>query len=155
MAIEPLNTDEKLDTKSKKAPDMDAVMLAGCTGFVITSVLTYFFAVWPYFVFNSTHLISTLVTCSLIGLLPAATLGVIACRRFGLAGGSGFVGGSLTTGIFLYLRLQQVIALKGDRRMPQPEFPDQWVWLLPLAWILASLILTLLVMPKAEFNSTP
>lgn len=155
MPFEPLQTDEKLDQPAKRAQDMDAAMLAGCTGFVGASLLTYVLAVWPWFVFDTTHRIATLGLCGLVGGGPAVVVGIVAVRRYGLAGACGFVGGGLATAIFMFLRLEQVVALRGDRRMPQPEFPDMWRWLVPVAYLAVVLLVVSVALPRSEFLAEP
>jgi hypothetical protein len=150
MPIEPLKTDEKLPHKARAAKDMDSLMIAGCAGFVGTSLFSYFLTVWPFFVFQTTHRLDTIGTCALLGFAPAAALGVLATRRFNLPGACGFIGGSMATCVFLYLRLQQIMLGKGSPDFPQPDFPDSFVWMLPMAWLAVSVLIVVWAMPKTQ-----
>ncbi len=150
MAFEPLQTDEKLDTPAPKTRDMDAAMLFGCSGFVGTSIGGYLLSVWPFFFFPESEKVKFLLISSSVGLIPAAILGILATRRFALAGACGFVGGSMATGIFLFLRLDQVFLSALARQAPPAEYPKVMTYLLPLAWILISAILALAVLPREQ-----
>lgn len=150
MAFEPLQTDEKLDAPVEKAPDMDAAMLTGCSGFVFASVGGYILSVWPFLVFPDSEKLIRLATASGIGFVPASILGIIATRKFGLAGACGFVGAALATGIFLYLRLDEIFIGALARQAPTPDYPKMMSWLLPLAWILATAIIAIAVLPKEK-----
>lgn len=155
MPFEPLRTDEKLDKPVKAAQDMDAAMMVGCTGFVLASMVCYGLSVWPFFVFDKTHLAKTLLTCGLTGFLPSALFGIFCARRFGLAGGMGFIGGALTTCVFTFLRLQSTSSQRFNRDLPQPDFPESWVWMIPLAWFIVALILAALTIPRKEYEPEP
>ncbi len=122
-------------------------MLFGCSGFVITSIGGYLVSVWPYLVFRDTEKLVHLGAASAAGLLPAALLGVVATRRFGLPGACGFVGGALSTGIFLYLRIEQTFISSLARQAPTPDYPQILMYLVPLGWILAAAILALAFLP--------
>jgi len=148
MAFEPLKTDEKIEGPIQKQPDMDSAMLFGCTGFVFTSIAGYLLSVWPFLVLPDTEKISKLAIAVGVGLIPAAVLGVFATRKFALAGACGFVGGSLSTGIFLYLRLEQVFISATARQAPAPDYPQVMMYVVPLGWILASAILALIALPR-------
>jgi hypothetical protein len=150
MAFEPLQTDEKLEKPTKAGPDMDSVMLFGCSGFVLTSIGGYVLSVWPYFIFPDSEKLATIGLSSAVGLGPAAVLGVIATRRFGLAGACGFVGGSMATAIFLYLRVEQTFISALARQAPKPDYPQLLMYLLPLGWVLLSVILALLFIPDEK-----
>jgi hypothetical protein len=150
MAFEPLETDEKLEGPVQKQRDMDTAMLFGCSGFVFTSIFGYILSVWPFFIFPETNKLTMLLTATAIGLTPAAILGMFATRNFGLAGACGFVGGSMATGIFLYLRIDQIFLAALARQAPPAEYPQIITYLLPLAWVLVSGILALAVLPHDE-----
>lgn len=152
MPFEPLKTDEKLDYAPKAGPDMDSQMLAGCSGFLLASVIHYLLGVWPHFVFFTTHLLATLAICAAAGLLPAAIFSGVVARRFGIPAAAGALGGSFAVAIFLYLRLQQVDSTRGLRDMPQPEFPASWVWLVPGAWIVLVLAILLISLRAEHFK---
>ena len=150
MPFEPLRTDEKRPGEPKPAKDMDSLMLTGCSAFVATSFLTYFLTVWPFLTFQDSHLAATLGVCALLGPLPALVLGAYASRKFELPGACGFVGGSMALCVFLFLRLQQVMLGKGSTDLPHPDYPDSWVWMIPLAWLVAAIFVALLAMPRID-----
>ena len=35
--------------------------------------------------------------------------------------------------------------------IPQPEYPRSWVWLVPLIWLVAAILVALVLLPKREF----
>ncbi len=150
MAFEPLRTDEKLDESPPKSRDMDAQMLFGCSGFIVASVGGYVLSVWPWFAFDQADKLTTVVTCSLLGLLPSGIVGVVCTRKFGLAGACGFVAGALTTAVFLYLRLQQTFLAAMAKQLPQPDYPSAMMGVLPFAWVLLVLMAAFLLLPKGD-----
>ena len=152
MPFEPLRTDEPRTGHGRKERDFDSQMLAGCSAFVAISLLSYAVAVWPHFVFYQTYQIRTLALDCALGMIPAAILGGFATRRFGLAAAGGFVSGSLATSIFLLLRLKQVLLLEGVRDLPQPEFPQSWQYVVPLAWMLAVFVIVGLLLRREEIS---
>jgi len=152
MAFEPLETDEKIDTPTKRAPDMDTAMLFGCSGFVITSIGGWALSVWPFLVLPDTERIAMLGLASAVGLTPAAILGILATRKFRLAGACGFVGGAMSTGIFLYLRIEQIFISAFARQAPAPDYPRAMMFLVPVAWVLVAAILALAFLPKEKEN---
>ncbi len=152
MPFEPLQTDERLETPVKPERDTDAIMLAGCTGFVSASLITYVLAIWPFFVFTEIYLISGLVRCALVGLTPALIFGAYVTRRFGLAPAAGFVGGGLSAGIFLYLRMVEVNLRRAQPDMAQPDYPESWVWIGPLGWVLLLFFVAALLIRPSEVD---
>jgi hypothetical protein len=150
MPFEPLHTDEKLDRPGGRPPDMDSHMIAGCAGFVAASLLTYFLALWPHLVFYEGYRLQTLATALGFGLLPAWALGVFAARRSGLPGACGFVGGTMAFAVFLHLRLQQFLAARGSRDLPQPEYPDSFQWAVPLLALAVAVLVAAVSLPKSE-----
>lgn len=152
MAFEPLQTDEKLDAPVAGPQDMDTAMLFGCSGFVGTSIGGYILSVWPFFAMRGTEYLHVLAITLALGLVPAAILGIYSSRKFGLAGACGFVGGAMTTGVFLFLRLQQVFLAARSDQAPTPNYPEILVTIIPLGWVLASVFLGILLVPKNEID---
>jgi hypothetical protein len=150
MPFEPLQTDEKIEGPIKRKRDMDAAMLFGCSGFVFSSIAGYILSVWPFLVFPDSERISSLSLAAGTGLIPAAIVGIAATRKFALAGACGFVGGALSTGIFLYLRIEQTFIAALARQAPTPEYPRIMTYLIPLCWILISAILALIFLPREQ-----
>lgn len=150
MPFEPLRTDEKLDRPGDRPPDMDTHMIAGCAGFVAASLLTYFLALWPHLVFHEGYRLQTLATALALGFLPACVLGAFAARRSGLPGACGFLGGTMAFAVFLHLRLEQFLAARGSRDLPQPEYPDSFQWVVPLLALAAAALVAAAALPKSE-----
>lgn len=131
--------------------DMDTLMLTGCFGFVLVSLLAYGLSIWPYFFWYTSNRYETLGFCSLVGLLPAALLGAIGSRRFGIPGGAGSIAGALTTSVFLYIRLNEMFLGAAAHRSPEPNYPQAMTILFPLAWILVSILIAFVCLKPGEF----
>jgi len=148
MPFEPLRTDEPIERHAvRKVRDFESSLMAGCATIVLASLITYFLSIWPFFVFPE-YRISGLLIIALAGPGTAGVFGIFCTRKFGLAGASGFVGGAMASAIFMFLRLQQTVAVRGHHDYVQPEYPDRWAWLTPLAWFLISGALALIFLPK-------
>lgn len=150
MPIEPLNTDEKLDTPPPKSRDMDTQMMMGCSTFGIVAGMVLVLTAWPYFLIQDAQKLHSLLRVSAIGLAPAAVFGIVVSRRFGLPGACGFVGGALVSAVFLYLRLGQVLLTRYGDPSEQPDYPVAWGWLMPMAWVVACSGLALLSMRRSD-----
>lgn len=140
--MDPLLTDEKLESPGAKEKDMDSQMLFGCSGFVVSSFATYLLAVWPFFVWMDIHYWPPLWKAVGFGLPAAFIQGAVATWKFEIAGAAGFVGGTVAACIFLYLRFQQVFLEAGARRIPFPPYPVWVEWFAPLAVLLSALLLS-------------
>lgn len=152
MTMEPLNTDEKIDRPIPREKDMDSQMIVGCTGFVTVSFLTYFLCVWPFLVWLSIDRISALALSLAAGYLPAFVVGAVAARKFSLPGGAGFVGGILAASIFLYLRFEQAFLEALARRSPVPEYPQAIQYIVPLAIVLAAVLIVLAFLDRKSIG---
>ncbi len=151
--MEPLKTDEKLPAGSRKTqPDMDTAMLGGCTIFIITSAGAYLLSVWPHFLYPTTDKAATLRLCSELGLIPSLFFGIVMARKFRLAGACGFVGGALTTSVFLFLRIQQVFVTAGSSQGPTPNYPVALMYLIPIGWVLLAIGVAFGVTPRERFQ---
>jgi len=150
MPFDPLKTDERLSEPPPRVRDMDTQMMMGCSSFAVVAGLGFALAAWPHFLISETQKLAALGQASLLGLAPAALLGILASRRFGLPGACGFVGGALVTAVFLYLRLTQVLLTRYGDPAQLPEYPLAWSWMLPLAWVVACSGLALLFLPRSE-----
>ena len=147
--MEPLRTDEPLlPGSAKRAKDMDTAMLGGCAVFLTTAISSFGLAVWPHLVYSGAEKLATLRLCLLIGLLPSLILGIVAARQGRLAGACGFVGGALTTSVFLFLRLQQVFITAGSQTGPTPNYSPTAIYLLPLGWFVLALIVAAVTTPR-------
>jgi hypothetical protein len=137
MPFEPLETDEVV-AGGVKVKSMDDMMLFGCTGFVMASVLSYLLAVWPHIVFPAIDRLDTLLLCLLLGAVPTAILGIFASLRYGLAGACGYVGGSMAMAVFLFLRFEAAFIGAATKQVREPDYPPAMKYAVPLAWILLS-----------------
>ena len=150
MPFEPLQTDEKLDSPVPRKPDMDAQLLAGCTGFVLASIGSYGLSIWPFFTGGDVYRAQGLLTACLMGFAPATLYGALLVRRFGLAGACGFFAGAMATALFLIFRLQQLFMAAQMKPEFAPEYPTIMPYLLGGAWVVWSALVGLLLMPKGE-----
>lgn len=129
---------------------MDDLMLAGCTGFVSSSLVTYCLAIWPFLLFVDSLSWSNVLKAMAMGLLPAAIFGGYATRRFGLPGATGFLGGALAIAVFLHLNIKRILLAVAVQPGLLLDFPPAMVYLIPLAWVLASVAIAGLLLPKGE-----
>ncbi|MBL8059485.1 MAG: hypothetical protein JNK63_02075 [Chthonomonas sp.] len=142
MAFEELGTDEKLESAIPATADMDTQMIGGCSGFVAAAMITYVLGIWPFFALHPRiHELPTLILSCTMGLIPASVFGAFVGFRWGLATGCGFFGGALTISVFLYLSLQQAALGHTVRELPVPDYPASFMWWIPFAWILISLVI--------------
>jgi hypothetical protein len=153
VPFEPLKTDELLDQPAKTGPDWDTLMLMGCGGFILSSVIHFALSIWPHFVFSAGNELKSLGVAALLGLVPASIFAAIVVRRFGIPAAGGILGGSFATAIFLHLRLRQFDAGRGLPDFPQPEFPASWTWMAPMAWVIFTLIVTAACVRADDWNS--
>ncbi len=152
MPFDPILTDEKIEGGNPRKPDFDAQIMAGCSQFVIQSFAVYGLGAWPFFVFANVFLVSQLAINFALGYIPALLLMAFATRKFGLPAAAGCLGGSMVFGIFLYLRLQQIHIPSVLNSVPKPDWPMQWVWMLPLAILVLTGIVLALSLKKSEWN---
>lgn len=144
MPFEPLKTDEKLAAPLKKPRDTDTVMLFGCTTFVFAAILTYGLGILPFFLIDQQHIGNRLLIGTLIGAGAGVFLGFFASRGSFIVGACGYLGGSMAAATFLLLRIQQILLAKDIKDLPQPDFPEIWVWTLPAGWVCLAAIVALL-----------
>jgi hypothetical protein len=148
MPLDPLETDEKIANPVKRVRDMDDQMLFGCSGFLVASLGGYGLMVWPFFAFQDTDRLKTMVTALSIGLVPTFILSAVVSRRFGLAGTCGAVGGAIASAMFLYLRVQQAFLAHLARQAPEPQYPASMAVVVPLAVLLAVALVALIFMAR-------
>jgi len=143
MPFEPLRTDERTGTPPPPKRDFDDEMLVGCGTFVLTSVIGYGLGASPFFVFTNTHQLKGLALATGLGLVCQSALGGFASRKYELPGSCGYLAGAFVTTVFIHLRLQQLVAGRGDVNYVQPEFPDSWMWFVPGAWLAIAIAVVL------------
>jgi hypothetical protein len=149
MGFEPLRTDEKLETPVRTR-DLDQEMLSGCGSFVVAAFVTYLLTAWPWFVFSDGHRLASLAIACGLGMIPALLFGAFAARRGGLAGGCGFVAGSMAAAVFVYLRMEQLLLGRAVRELPFPEYPSAFLWQVPLGWLAAAILVTALALSRTR-----
>lgn len=152
MPFESLETDEKIEGAVKRPKDDDTQLLFGCGTFVMVSGLQLALICWPFFVFPKTHELSQLMIALAAAGIPALIAGVISVRKLAVAGASGFVGGAMASAAFMFLRLHEVSMGRYMHDAPQPEFPEVWTWIIPVAWVLLAAAVALLLIPKREIE---
>jgi len=152
MAFEPLQTDEKIEPSSVKKRDWDDQMLFGCGGFLVAAVAGYMLSIWPFFVWQQGEQLRILGICVAAGLIPPLIVGGILSRKYGLPGACGLIGGALCTAIFLYLRIQQAFIEAAAQRVPTPDYPRSVMAVLPLAYVLISVLVGYYTLKPGEFD---
>ncbi len=150
MAFEPLGTDEKLSEPVKPEKDLDTILLGGCSTFVLICILVYALTSIPFYIFDDVYRLTSLLRTLAIGGIPACILGLFFTRRFGASGFGGYLGGLLISGVFLHLRLRQVMLSEWMKDAPQPDYPMSFVWIIPAIFVLANIMLALIVVKKNE-----
>lgn len=146
MPFHEIKTDEHVPGASKREKDFETQIMRGCAATVVLSVLVYGITIWPFFALPE-HTVEGLFAILAFGMIPSTILGVFAIRKIGYGGFSGFVGGALTSAAFIYLRLQQTMLAKVNPNLPAVEYPERWVWLVPLAWVLFAIVVGLIACP--------
>lgn len=121
---------------SSDNPQIEKKMLTGCTGYVMLSLGGFVVGTWPFFLYTHHWLISELVKCAALGLVPSLLLGILGTRKYGVPGAAGFFASALATAIFIYLRLWQMFMGWEAQRSPEPEYPAAFMWLIPICWVL-------------------
>jgi len=122
---------------------------------VETSLIGYVLAVWPFFAVPETHLARNLTTACAFGMVPALVLTAFSTRRFGLPGACGGLGVAMATGVFLYLRMDQIMLGFTVRDLPRPDYPSTWAWIVPSAYVVATVAVGLLLLPRDTFSDEP
>ncbi len=117
----------------------------------IVSLITYGLVVWPFTTFPE-YRISGLFQIALFGALPATVFGIVASRRFELAGASGFFGGSMAAAVFMFLRLQQTLLGKYTKDLPTPEYPDSIGLIIPIAWFVWAAMIAFVSCRRQSLN---
>lgn len=148
MALDPLQTDEKLDAPVKAEADTDTAMLWGCGAFTTLSFTVFFVSCWPYFVWLNLSTLGDIARATLLGLLPAAILSIVGARIRGLAASCGSVAGFTVVAVFLYMRIQQAFIAGMAKQAPMPEFGREWAYMFPAAVLIGGLLIAFLFTRK-------
>ena len=126
--------------RMSKSADPDQALMTGCGSFLVVAVIGFSLVVAPFLFLLDVHRFVDLIRNCAIGMVPATVLSVIAVRTRGLATAFGVVGASLSSAVFLFLRLEQVALAAAARQSPPVEYPDVFRYLVPLAWVLLSVL---------------
>lgn len=134
MPFEPLKTDEPSATPGRRSSsDLDSRLLKGCLTIGIGAIVLFSVIVLPW-LFADVSQLRGLGVALAIGGGVSLILGAVAMRTQGWAGMSAFLGGGLSGAVFMALRLLSQFAGKNSPTLVQPEYPQWWVWALPLVW---------------------
>jgi hypothetical protein len=139
-----------VDQRPNGPVNLESKMLGGCASFVVTSVVCLLLSIAPFFVLLKSYLWHDLAAATAIGLAPAAVFGAISSRRTGLPGAAGFVSSAMSWGAFAYVRLEEMILAAKAERIEPPNYPEQFQWMLPIAWILASILIAWIAIHPGE-----
>jgi len=155
MPFDPIRTEEKLEAPVRAGRDFEGQLLFGCGTFVLASVITYVLSAWPFFVVAEMYLLRPFLIARALGRIPSTIFGLIVMRKTGLAGGCGFLAGAMTQGVFLFLRMEQLLLGHSVVDLPRPELPLSWGWIVPTVWAVSALLLVVLFVPKRELADEP
>ncbi|MCC6404298.1 MAG: hypothetical protein IT207_09850 [Fimbriimonadaceae bacterium] len=108
--------------------------MSGCVSIAGIALLCYAVSVGPWFVFPEYER-TGLASAVGVGAGLASLVGAIATSRLKLAGIVGFAGGTLSAGVFQYLRLNHTFASIQDPETPDPNYAQAAVFLVPLGWV--------------------
>lgn len=148
MPFEPLRTDEKFEGQAPKQTDFEKQLMSGCSVILVSCFIVYFMVIWPWIVFEDGYTVQGLIRVLSFGAGFASAFGIFLILKFKLAGASGFVGGAMASAVFMFLRMQQFMLARGSVDLPQPEYPDRWTGLVPLAWMMIVLAIVGVLWPK-------
>ncbi len=153
MPFDPLNTDEPIEAQYPRGPkrprkrDLETQLLGGCMAVLVGSLLTYGMVIWPWFVFKD-YTVDGLTKVALFGGLPASIFGVAIIRKMEAAGLAAFLGGAMSAGVFVFLRMQQSDLGRYAQDLPMPEFPERWVMIVPVGWLAWIIMLAVVSYPR-------
>lgn len=136
--------------KGQTASDLDKELLSGC---LVTSLICFVLlavGVWPDIFWGPMFTWADLGRAAGLGLLPCIVLGIFAVRRFSYSGVTGFVGASAGVSLYWYLRLLHVATAGIDDLLPPKEYPDSFVWLVPVTFVVLATAIAMLVFTSAE-----
>lgn len=146
MAFEPIGTDEQLTT-GYKPEDHDAPLIRGCMVFAVVSLVTFGLLMWPFLDVRELFQYNALIRALWVASIPAAIWGVVWSRIGSVPGASAFVAGTLLAGVFVYIRVRQVIIFAGQSGSPPTEYPDSWNLFIPIVWVVGSFVLAGIAVP--------
>lgn len=154
MPFEPLGTDEPLEesTVPHRAKSFESELVGGCFTILGGSVTVFLLTWWPFLVMD-TLTTGRLLSAVGFALVPALIAGVLLTRFAKLTGAIGFAAGMFAGSMFLYLNLNINFAGSGSPDAPQPDYPEAWRWIVPLAWFLVGLVVMLFAYGNPSRNT--
>lgn len=127
--------------------NFDSRMTIGCGVFVVVSLLTFFIAIAPFFVWTEHWKLAELIKCMGVGLGLASIIHFFAVRVFEVPAAIASLATSVVFAIFLYLRIDQITLLSGANKVPASvDYPLIYKSILPMACILVTLTVVGLAM---------
>jgi len=147
MPFEPLGTDEPLEASAPRPQSFEGQLMTGCSVILVSSFLVYLLAMWPFLILEH-RTTAQLYKALAFNTIPTFIAGACFVRFGKLAGAVGFAGGLFVGAVFLYLRLETVLTARFNPMLDQPEYPPNWKWIVPFAWLLAGLAVLFIVLPK-------
>lgn len=147
MPFEPLKTDEPLTSTKKK--DFEGQLMAGCSVILVSSVAILLFTILPWAIFPI-YTAQGLISAVAAGAGIAWLGGIVLCRKFAVAGAAGFLGGVMASGIFMYLRMEQIRFMQFDPSRPEVELPSSWTYGVPLGWLALAIATVIAFLPKEK-----
>lgn len=153
MPFDPLDTDEKLDKPvRRRKTSFEGELARGFFLIIMMSIGVFIWGWIPFFLLGD-YTKAGIFGTMLIGWLPLLGVGALLIRKFGAAGLSGFLGGSLPLTVFYYLTLAKTQLRNGVDNVAQLEFDPVMVYLLPGAWLALSLTIGLIAFPWGQFKT--
>jgi len=131
-----------LNDMSKPLVDPDKELMDGCASFLVIAVVGFSLVVVPFLLTLDVHRLGDLIQTCATGMVPCLILGAIAVRIRGLATGFGLVGSAMASSVFLFLRIQQISLAAQAGQSPPVEYPPVFQFLVPLGWILATVLVS-------------
>lgn len=147
MPLEPLHTDEKLDSNAPRS-GMDEAMLAGCGAFLVGSLATFFLTAWPFLVLEPLGATSTMGMATALSSLIGGLGTFFATVRADLPAGVGALGGALASAFCAHLRLDATFRDAEAQFIRQPEFSATMRWIAPLCILAVSIAALLVALQK-------
>lgn len=152
MPFDPLNTDERVDHSVKRGPELETRLAVGCFGFSVIAFVGAGLYMLPFVVWPQVAAADRLYQNLGLSAVAAGAFGLVATRRFGIAAAGGFFSASLSSALFLYIRLGQFDMGRGIENLPQPEWPRVFVWLIPLAMVFFGALVAVLGLHTSELQ---
>jgi len=136
------------EPQPQRTPDMDKMMLAGCSSFIAAAFLTYFLWVWPFFVVSDLYRFTQLQKNFALGAGASLLPIIFFAKKAGLAGLCGCLAGTMAFGVFFFLRVDQFFWGAKIEQIPQPDYSLAVKWVFPLIGVIFAATVGGFFMPK-------